>query len=60
MIDPMDLIIDRSPAEKAKRLENMRAELVDLGYAVVTIEWLNAVLQECPVIPQPRPARPLP
>jgi hypothetical protein len=28
MINPMDLIIDRSPAEKAKRLENMRAELV--------------------------------
>jgi hypothetical protein len=50
MINPMDLIIDRSPAEKAKRLENMRAELVGLGYSIVTTEWLNAVLAETPKV----------
>jgi hypothetical protein len=50
MIDPMDLIIDRSPADKAKRLENMRAELVGLGYSIVTTEWLNALLAEMPAV----------
>jgi hypothetical protein len=50
MIDPMDLIIDRSPADKAKRLENMRAELVGLGYSIVTTEWLNALMAELPPV----------
>jgi hypothetical protein len=39
-----DPVVDRNEAQRQIRVAKMRAELVDLGYSVVTTEWLNAVL----------------
>lgn len=39
-------IVDRSAAQKAIRIAKMRAELVELGYSVVTTEWLNGIFDE--------------
>jgi hypothetical protein len=36
-----DVMIDRSPIEKAIRVEKLRTELLDLGYTVVSSEWLR-------------------
>jgi hypothetical protein len=36
-----DIIIDRTPREKAIHLESLRAELLGLGYEVVSSEWLR-------------------
>jgi hypothetical protein len=36
-----DIIIDRTPREKAIHLESLRAELLELGYEVVSTEWLH-------------------
>jgi hypothetical protein len=36
-------VVDRNEAQKQERIARMRAELVDLGYSIVTTEWLNAV-----------------
>lgn len=36
-----DIIIDRTPLEKEIRLESLRAELLELGYEVVSTEWLH-------------------
>ena len=36
-----DIIIDRTPKEKAIHLESLRAELLGLGYEVVSSEWLR-------------------
>lgn len=41
-----DPIVELSPAQKELRIANMRAELIDLGYSIVTTVWLNAVLSE--------------
>jgi hypothetical protein len=40
-----DVIIERSPLEKAIRLENLRTELLDLGYTAVSTEWLRKLDQ---------------
>ncbi len=40
----IDPIIDRSPDQKLMRVAKLRAELSDLGYSVVTTEWLAATL----------------
>lgn len=45
----LELVIDRSEAQKALRLAQMRAELIELGYSIVTTEWLRAVLKENPM-----------
>jgi len=39
-----DIIIDRSPLEKSIRVETLRIELSDLGYSVVSTEWLQRKL----------------
>lgn len=39
-----DPVVERSVVQNEMRLAKMRAELVELGYSVVTTEWLNAVL----------------
>lgn len=41
MIDP---IIDRSPAQKAIRVDTLRAELKELGYSVVSTSYLTGLL----------------
>jgi hypothetical protein len=39
-----DPIIDRSPAQKLMRVDKLRAELADLGYSVVSTEWLHGII----------------
>lgn len=39
-----DLIIDRSPAQKARRVDELRAELKALGYSVVSTRWLAGLI----------------
>lgn len=41
-----ELLIERSAAQKAIHIGKLRAELHDLGYSVVTTEWLNGVFKE--------------
>lgn len=41
-----EIIIDLSPVQKRLRVSKMRAELLTLGYSVVTTEWLHGVLGE--------------
>lgn len=36
-------VIDRSKEQKLERISKLRGELHDLGYSVVTTEWLDAV-----------------
>lgn len=36
-----EIIIDRSPEQKRKRLEQLRLEIDQLGYAVVPKEWVK-------------------
>jgi len=46
-MDLNDVVIDRSPLEKAIRLETLRAELDKEGYTIVSTKWLarlNAVI----------------
>lgn len=45
-----DPIVERSNEQKALRVEQMRAELVGLGYSIVTTEWLNEVLRNMPKV----------
>lgn len=45
----LQMVIDRTTAEKAHRLAAMREELVGYGYSIVTTEWLNEVLREMPL-----------
>lgn len=40
----IDLIIDRSPAQKAKRVDILRIELKDLGYSVVSTSYLAGLM----------------
>lgn len=40
-LDLHDIIIERSPREKAIHLETLRAELLGLGYEVVSTAWLK-------------------
>lgn len=44
LLETPDPIIDRSPTQKRLRVNVLRAELLDLGYSVVTTEWLHSVL----------------
>lgn len=39
-IDLNNIIIDRSPKEKALRLETLRVELDKEGYTIVSTSWL--------------------
>jgi hypothetical protein len=43
-----DPIIDRSSAQKLWRVEKMREELRQMGYSVVTTEWLASALRYQP------------
>ena len=43
-MNPMDVIVDRSPKQKAKRIDALRAELKELGYSVVATKYLNTLL----------------
>jgi len=36
-----DIIIDRTPLEKAIHLETLRAELEKEGFTIVSTEWLR-------------------
>jgi hypothetical protein len=50
-------IVDRSANQKLVHISKLRAELHDLGYSIVTTEWLNAVFSEMPVENLERVAR---
>ena len=39
-----DLTTDRSALQKAIRVESLRAELSDLGFTVISTEWLQTKL----------------
>lgn len=39
-----DRVVDRSEEQKELRIATMRAELIELGYSIVTTEWLTAIL----------------
>jgi hypothetical protein len=39
-----EIIIDRSPLQKAIMVETLRIELSDLGFTVVRTEWLQRKL----------------
>jgi hypothetical protein len=39
-----DIIIDRSPLQKAILVETLRIELSDLGFTIVRTEWLQRKL----------------
>jgi hypothetical protein len=39
-------IVDRNEAQKAVRIGKMRAELIELGYSVVTTAWLNSAFDK--------------
>jgi hypothetical protein len=41
MTPDIDILIDRTPAEKAIRVESLRVELLGLGYEVVSTDWLR-------------------
>ena len=43
MIDLDSIIIDRSEAQKCKRVDVLREELKGLGYSVVASSWLVAL-----------------
>lgn len=45
----LEMVIERTAAEKAHRIAAMRDELVGYGYSLVTTEWLNEVLREMPL-----------
>jgi len=40
-VNLQEIVIDRTPLEKAIRVEKLRTELLDLGYTVVSSEWLR-------------------
>jgi hypothetical protein len=39
-----DRVVERSAEQKEIRVAKMRAELIELGYSIVTTVWLNDVL----------------
>lgn len=39
-------IVERSVAQKAMRIAKMRAELDQLGYSIISTEWLNGVFKD--------------
>ncbi len=39
-----DPVIDKSQEQKRYRLGQLRAELLDLGYSIVSTAWLHAQL----------------
>ena len=41
-----DIIVDRTPLEKSIRVETLRIELSDLGYSVVSTDWLRRLNKE--------------
>lgn len=45
----MSTIIDRSKEQKLVHIAKLRAELFDLGYSLVTTEWLHAVFDQMTV-----------
>jgi hypothetical protein len=40
----IDLIIDKSPSQKAIRVDKLRAELKELGYSVVSTSYLAGLM----------------
>lgn len=39
-------VVDRSADQKLIRIASLRAELHDLGYSIVTTEWLRIVFSQ--------------
>jgi hypothetical protein len=50
-------VVERSVEQKAARIAKMRAELIELGYSVVTTEWLNGIFAEMTAAQTKRIAR---
>jgi len=50
-------VVDRSENQKLVHIARLRAELHDLGYSIVTTEWLNAVFSQVPADQFERVAR---
>lgn len=44
-MNPLEMIVDRTPAEQKIFVEKMRRELKPYGYSVVSTEWKSAVLK---------------
>ena len=42
-------VVDRSENQKLVHIAKLRAELFDLGYSLVTTEWLHAVFDQMTV-----------
>jgi hypothetical protein len=42
--DVLQRVVERSEMQNQIQVEEMRAKLFELGYSVVTTEWLNAVV----------------
>lgn len=42
-------VVDRNEQQKLVHIAKLRAELFDLGYSLVTTEWLNAVFDHMTV-----------
>lgn len=50
-------VVDRSANQKLMHISRIRAELHELGYSIVTTEWLNGVFKEVSTINLERIAR---
>jgi hypothetical protein len=44
-VEKIDPIIDRSDEQKRLRVDEMRLELAEYGYSIVTTRWLGDVLR---------------
>ena len=56
-VEKFDPIIDRSPAQKMARLEQMRIELAAMGYSIVTTSSLRPLPPVPPLRPRGRPKK---
>lgn len=42
-MNPLDILIDRTPAEQKSFVERVRKELLPYGYSVVLTSWLHSL-----------------
>lgn len=48
-MNPLDMIVDRSPAQDKLYVAKLRLELGALGYVIVSADWLRETLARLPV-----------
>jgi hypothetical protein len=56
-VEKFDPIIDRSPAQKMARLEQMRAELATMGFSIIATSSLHLLRPSPPLRPLGRPKK---